>query len=561
MFIIASLQMITKFSGFFILLIAILIIAVNIKQIKFHKIILIFKSLSQFEKMLLILALINLATSFIICFSPIIGTDTLTSRINNPKRYIQHGGFYDMPHKLNSNLPMGTEMLYMFSLIIFPVISVKIVAFIISLILSFSIYQFSKDIAFREVGILASILIISTPLFYSHSFTPLQDMLLALFSLLSLWCLIKYYKDCLLQNSILFGIFSGTTIAIKYNGIILVFILYILLFTKLIKIKKLKNIFTPIIFTAIFYFPWLIKAYKYTGNPLYPYLNKFFLLNHPYNSINSSLIGKADFSIINKIIFYFTHFFNMTIIPFRINQYYSPINSFTNPLIILLLLIAIYYKFWKSVNFKIFTITIFFTYTIHFFLLMNRYGPRPRWIFIVFCLLSIIGSWGFYKIKNRIIYRFFQIIILSWILFFTIYTTSQKMKFYPVVFGLQTDQEFHRDISSGFKWIEDFEYLNKIDKDNKKVLLFTPKAYYLDSDYVLARIVKYEIKLNDNANIHDLMKYLIQNNVKFIWFDNDDTDLQFYDSELLPLTKRMINSYNLKEVFYNEVTNSYIYSL
>ena len=135
------------------------------------------------------------------------------------------------------------------------------------------------------------------------------------------------------------------------------------------------------------------------------------------------------------------------------------------------------------------------------------------------------------------------------------------MKFYPVVFGLQTDQEFHRDISSGFKWIEDFEYLNKIDKDNKKVLLFTPKAYYLDSDYVLARIVKYEIKLNDNANIHDLMKYLIQNNVKFIWFDNDDTDLQFYDSELLPLTKRMINSYNLKEVFYNEVTNSYIYSL
>ena len=154
-----------------------------------------------------------------------------------------------------------------------------------------------------------------------------------------------------------------------------------------------------------------------------------------------------------------------------------------------------------------------------------------------------------------------QVLIISWVIFFSVYTTVKKIQAFPVIFGVQSKEEFHENHVHGFKWYKDFAFLNNTVKGNDRVLLFDPRAYYLDPDYVLARRVKYMIHLNKNSKAEVLYNYLKLNNVKYIWFDNDKNDLQHYDRELLPLTKKMIGQYRLKRHYFNEVTNSHIYRL
>ena len=142
-----------------------------------------YNSSSKFEKILFWAMILFFISSFIRAFAPITGTDTLADRVNMPKRYIQHHGFIDLPYIISSNWPTATEMLYMLGMLILPNVSANIIAFLISILLMLIIYGFSKEFFNKKIGFLAMILLMSTQTFYAHSYSPLQDMLLAFFSL------------------------------------------------------------------------------------------------------------------------------------------------------------------------------------------------------------------------------------------------------------------------------------------------------------------------------------------------------------------------------------------
>ncbi len=101
-------------------------------------------------------------------------------------------------------------------------------------------------------------------------------MALAYFSLLSLWALTKYYKNQTLQNLIIFSIYAGTTVVVKYNGAIFIALLYMTLFALMLKEKKIKYYFLSVLISLTMFLPWAYKAYLYTGDPFYPFLINLF---------------------------------------------------------------------------------------------------------------------------------------------------------------------------------------------------------------------------------------------------------------------------------------------
>jgi len=550
--------------GYFVFLMFIIFIFLILKNKKI-KIKEFYNSLSKFEKVLFWAMILFFISSFIQAFAPITGTDTLADRVNMPKRYIQHHGFIDLPYIISSNWPTATEMLYMLGMLILPDVSANIIAFLISLLLMLTIYGFSKEFFNKKIAFLSVILIISTQTFYSQSYNPLQDMMLAFFSLVSLWSLLEFLKYRNIKFLILFSIFCGTTICVKMTGIIFIFILLIILFIDLIKTKKIYLMFIPVITALIIYSPWAYKAYIFTGNPFYPNLNNYFQLKYPYICFHHSLSESMGPYHLNFLsLFYFIYyFFHITFQP--ISKYILPLYNqkfvyltFLNPLIIPLFFVAVIKKYWKTNIFIKFSVIILFVYTVHFVMLINFGGPIPRYVFIIFILLSIIGSWGFYKLSNKYLKQTIKIFIIIWVMFFTLYTTYKKVQTYPKVFGFWTEEEFHEKSQYGFKWYKDFYFLDDIMKNGEKVLLFKPQAYYLDHNYVTSRELMQIINYEGIATPENLHNWLVKKNVKYIWICEETHKWQ---EKFLVLVKTTIKKYDIKQIYNNSKQNSKIFKL
>lgn len=522
-----------------------------------------YKSLSLFEKILIFLLIIILLTSLIRCFVPITGMDTLTARANAPKRYIQHHGFENLPQVLASNNPMGTSMLYLFSMLMFPVYSLNLVAYFISIILIYSVYFFGKEYFNSKIGLLAVILVATTQVFYAESWTPLEDLLLANFCLLAIWSILKYFDDFSTKHLILFGLFSGTVLVVKLNGAVFVTVLYVYLLYKLCCCKKCYLVLVPLLFSILMYLPWCIKSFIYTGNPFYPFADSFFSLKYPYNYlIGFPPIGKSGYSIFNNIMYFFTHFLSMFTIPVQINKYYTSMTGMSSPIILILILLAIYYKLWKNKYFLLFFTIAIINYAIQFFLLNVYNGPYTRFIFIDFILFSIIGSWAYFMVTNKSMKLLLNVLILSWVIVFTVYTTWKKIQVFPYAVGIQSVDEFHENMNGAFEPYKDFTFLNNEVVPPNRVLLFDPRAFYLNSDYDLSKNVFYILKKTNSYNADSLYNYMLNNNLKYLWFDDDlmDQDHPEYYF-LLGLTKTMINKYNLECIYANKKINTFVYKL
>ena len=519
-----------------------------------------YSSLSKFEKILLFFVIIIIITTLIRCFAPISGMDVLTARLNAPKRYIQNGGFLNLPHVLASNFPMGVEMLYMFSMLMFPDISANFVAFGISLLVIYLVYILTLDYFDKRIAFLAVIMVLSTQIFYVQSWSPLEDMALAYFSLLSLWALTKFYKNQTLQNLIIFSIYAGTTVVVKYNGTIFIALLYMTLFALMLKEKKIKYYFLSVLISLTMFLPWAYKAYLYTGDPFYPFLINLFHITEPYNHDKFYELGATQYSFWQNLLYLFTNIINNTIIPIKFNDYYSSLNGLASPLIFLLLLIAILKRFWENIQFRILILLSAINYLLHFILMNSINGPPPRYYFVSYILLSIIGAWGYYQIEGKILKRLVDTTIVAWLVIFTLHTTYKKMKTYPYIFGYESAAHYHANSAYGFPYHSSFIFMNEKVAPGDKVLLFDPRGYYLDASYVSSKNVFNALKSNDEYNPDAYYAYLSRNNVKYIWYDQDKKDQTHPTYYLImDLTKDIIAKYHWKEIYHDDISNCYIF--
>ena len=311
---------------------------------------LIIKSLFISLLILLILSIV------ILSWVPPISRDALTHHLAIPKLYLQHGGIYEIPSIVFAYYPMNLDLLYMIPLYFGNDIAPKFIPFLFALLTAWLLNSYLRKRVGAGWALFGVLFFLSIPIIVKLSITVYVDLGLVFFSFASIIGLLKWIDS---QFQFKFLILSaagcGLALGTKYNGLLVLFILTV--FIPLIYLRRekrhltdekktntintIKNPLKAFGFAAVFFSvalavfsPWMIKNYKWKGNPIYPLYNNVFnprngspvefLDNKNENTIheNKSLNSKKSFTrwgsfAIRKVI-YHESTWEIALIPVRI---------------------------------------------------------------------------------------------------------------------------------------------------------------------------------------------------------------------------------------------------
>ena len=218
--------------------------------------------------------------------TPPFSRDALIHHLQLPKLYLQHGGIYEIPELVFSYYPMNLDLLYMGALYLGSDILAKYIHMAFGLGTALLLYVHLKKRLSATYGLLGALFFLSIPIIVKLSITVYVDLGLLFFNTASLLLLFHWLETGKQKKYlILAGLSCGLAIGTKYNGLLVLFLLTLMLPILIIRSQPQtkKEAGTAIRATIFFCLaallsasPWLIRNAAWTGNPIYPLYNDFF---------------------------------------------------------------------------------------------------------------------------------------------------------------------------------------------------------------------------------------------------------------------------------------------
>lgn len=249
------------------------------------------KSLPYIFLLLMLVATICLTS--ILASVPPVDRDGLTHHLYVPKLYIRNGGIYEIPHITFSYYPMNLNLLYIIPLYFKNDIIPKFIHFSFGLLAAAMIFQYLKHRINMTYALLGSLFFLTIPVIVRLSSTVYVDLGLICFLFASLLYLFRWIESEFRPKYLtISAVFCGLAIGTKYNGLLGLFLLGLLVAfvyaryhagKKWHGIKALGWSAVFVTLALIVFSPWMIRNIYWTGNPVYP------LYNSVFNSQSSSL--------------------------------------------------------------------------------------------------------------------------------------------------------------------------------------------------------------------------------------------------------------------------------
>ena len=242
-----------------------------------------------------LLLLITVAVTLLMCSVPPISRDALTHHLAVPKLYLKHGGIYELPTIVFSYYPMNIDLLYLLPLYLKFDIGAKYIHYSFALLTAWFIFRYLRKYAGPIYGMFGALLFLTIPVILKLSITVYVDLGLVFFSWLCLyyfliWCSEGFKTRHLVWSAISCGLALGT----KYNAMILLFLMAAMvpLAYSLKRNQELASSSTSeryknslngmkwclgyVSLALLIFSPWMIKNYRWTGNPVYPLYQSVF---------------------------------------------------------------------------------------------------------------------------------------------------------------------------------------------------------------------------------------------------------------------------------------------
>ncbi|MCI5225308.1 MAG: phospholipid carrier-dependent glycosyltransferase, partial [Candidatus Electrothrix sp. AX2] len=250
------------------------------------------------------LALVVLCVA-LLAYTPPFSRDALIHHLQVPLLYLQHGGIYEIPELKFSYYPMNLDLLYLGALWLGSDILPKYIHFFFALATALLLYRHLKKRLSDTYAWLGVVFFLSIPIIIKLSITVYVDLGLVFFSTASLLLIFRWLETDQRRDLLLAGICCGLGIGTKYNGLLILFLL-----TLMLPIIVLRNQEKPeknsskgkaIKATVLFCFaallaasPLLIRNTVWTGNPLYPLYNSVFMRLNPRSTTNTPEVTEAE---------------------------------------------------------------------------------------------------------------------------------------------------------------------------------------------------------------------------------------------------------------------------
>ena len=438
--------------------------------------------------LLIFLIVINLIPSM----APPWGFDE-TGYLTISKIYIKNHAITYQPQIFSSNFPFLAGMIYMFGMVLKNAILSRMIAYSFNVLFALGLLSFCRRFFSKRVGLISAIILLTVPVMMEAMTHLGTDILTALFCFLGVYSFLVWYNELKINWLILSGVMLGAAFSTKYTGILIYIPLFLLLLFRLYTLKEKISIklFYLLIFCILpflIFFPWMLKSYIYTGNPVFPFLynlfgGKYLTLQ---NVENFRAMTQVGFGVSFKS--YLFLFWNMAIFPLFFGSIMGvgPVFLAFIPLLILI------YRKNKTLNFLLVVSFLFIT---SFFLVdaqITRYGL----LYIPFlCIIAAFVIDKLLAFKSRVFVSFILLLLLLNLVFSLSLWGGMNIKTVPVVFGFESEGQFYNKLKD-YSLYDVSQFVNKETPLDSKILIVKDgRGLFLDREFV-----PFDIKYSSYVN-------------------------------------------------------------
>jgi hypothetical protein len=230
--------------------------------------------------------LITLAICILLCLmlvlTPEIGKDALIYHIGVPKMFLAHHGIYFISGNIFASYPFFGEMFYIWGLSLWGEILPKGIHFAMAVFILFGMWKFGKRYVHENNFEFLPLLIFFTiPSVFINAHVANCDLILAFYTFMALYAFINWFNTKQNLWLILFAIFCGIAMSVKYGALSFPFIgilgvLWACRKSGIPTRRTVRLLSLYILFTFVAGAPFYLKNWIVTGNPLYPFFYQMF---------------------------------------------------------------------------------------------------------------------------------------------------------------------------------------------------------------------------------------------------------------------------------------------
>jgi len=460
-----------------------------------------------------------------------------------PKIYLHNKGFSYIPLNVYSNMPLNQQLLYLAAMVIGDDVAARVLHYVMGLVVCLSLYGFSRRYLSPFAGAIAPLLFLCNPIIFSEFGIAYIDIGMALYCVWMVFSLVEFVRSGNEKYGILMGLFAGMGLGSKYTMVFgFVSGLIVLVLAPVIWINKkdpapgnevgmhqqgkrnfLKVLIVYVFLALVLFFPWMMKNYYYTGNPLYPAFYSVFG-GRDWTPRQSSWLMDWQHSIGQgrRLTDYLLLIFRI-FIPYEGPYGYRGFAGVLYPYMLLLLPLIVFIRKNRRM------MLMFLLFFLVFFIQWSLGTQQIRFLIPALPLLALCSAAGVDSLKHL------KLKIIPWIAIGIVLLAplhlgidyiykeiKREGSLLPILAGKELRENFLRPRVRSYSC---FEYLlSKCYPGEPVLFLFENRGYYCDQPYYADSMYEASHFLNlalEAGSPQELKKRLLKYNARFVVVDQD----------------------------------------
>lgn len=233
--------------------------------------------LTRTETVLLVAAALLILPVFFSALTPPLEGDALSYQLAAPARFLAQNAILPELFNTGANYPLGAGMLFVLGLAFSSPIAAQLIHFVFGLALMGVVYAFTAENFSRPAGLVAVVILWTSPVIGLEASTPLVDLGWVLYEFIAIWLFWRWHQTRATSLLLLAGVSMGFAVSSKYLAFVGwgALALFVALdawrgaASPLRAVVKALVVFNgAALLTAV---PWLGKNLLLLGNPVYPF--------------------------------------------------------------------------------------------------------------------------------------------------------------------------------------------------------------------------------------------------------------------------------------------------
>jgi hypothetical protein len=407
------------------------------------------------------------------------------------------------------------EMLFTIGLLLSGDQLAKLIHFLFGILSSVSIASLANKYFNRETGIYTLLTFFSLPLNCFIMVQPFNDFGLVFYEVMAVYAFINWITTKKYPWLFLCYIMCGLSIGIKYTGVLCIIIL---LFNMLWYNRGFKtyiiNIASGIFIPIIINLPWFIKAFIYTGDPVYPLCYNIFggLGWNEFNHIR--YISEMTAGYGPQVVWYLKPFACIYQLSFDWDTAQLPVG----PIFILLLVLYIVMKHKTPI------VKFLCVFCISFFIIWVYTSPVDRFLLPCIALMCVISGCGItYFLNTRL-----RLVIIILIVLHSLWNAE---KLWSTIWGnsywryiqYTAKEELLQRYSPIYDYYSVIRYINlHLPLDSKILFIGEARSYYCEREVFVNSHLDTTIiveLIQKSKDINELLENLNQMEISYILYN------------------------------------------